>query len=126
MEFTFFDILWIHRTSADELIISANGVAQFGNKEKKRSKAGHLGEMTEVFSLLDEVLKDYRFTSEVTELSRHLKDQWTLYCFLYDEIMSYLPLDSERANERDLFSGKTRAYERWNILIEEFLTRAEL
>ena len=100
--------------------------AQESIMDWKRSKAGRLGEMTEIVSPLDEVLKDYRFTSEVMELSRRLKDQWTLYCFLYNEIMSFLPLDSERANERDLFSGKTRAYERWNFLIEEFLTRAEL
>ena len=41
----------------------------------KGSKAGHLGEMTKIFSHLDEVLKDNRFTSEVMELSRRLKDQ---------------------------------------------------
>jgi len=36
----------------------------------KRLKAGHLGEMTKIFSRLDEVLKDYRFKSEVMVLSR--------------------------------------------------------
>ena len=36
----------------------------------KRSKAGHLGEMTKIFRRLDKVLKDYRFKSEVMELSR--------------------------------------------------------
>ena len=47
----------------------------------KRSKAGHLGEMTKIFSRLDEVLKDYRFKSEVMELSRRLKDQWAAVLF---------------------------------------------
>ena len=47
----------------------------------KRSEAGHLGEMTKIFSCLDEVLKDYRFKSEVMDLSRRLKDQWARYCF---------------------------------------------
>ena len=82
--------------------------------------------MTKIFSRLDEVLKDYCFTSEVTELSPHLKDQWALYCFVYNEIMSHLPEDSERANERDCFNDQTQAYERYSFLIEQFLTRAEL
>ena len=91
----------------------------------KRSKAGHLGEMMKIFSRLDEVLKDYRFSSEVTELSR-LKDQWAWYCFVYNEIMSHLPEDIERATERDRFNDQTRVYERYSFLIEQFLTRAEL
>ena len=66
------------------------------------------------------MLKDYHFTSEVTELSRRLKDHWAPYCFVYNEIMSHLPEDSERTN------GQTRAYERYSFLIEHFLTRAEL
>lgn len=40
----------------------------------KRSKAGHLGEVTKIFGRLDKVLKDYCFTSEVMELSSRLKD----------------------------------------------------
>ena len=40
--------------------------------------------------------------------------------------MSHLPEDSERANERDRFNDQTRAYERYSLLIEQFLTRAEL
>ena len=39
--------------------------------------------MTKIFSRLDEVLKDYRFTSEVTDMSRRLKDQWARYCFVW-------------------------------------------
>ena len=92
----------------------------------KRAKAVHLGEMTKIFSRLDEVLKDDRFSSEVTELSRRLKDQWARYCFVYNEIISHLPEDCERANERDRFNDQTRAYERNSFLIEQFLTRAEL
>ena len=92
----------------------------------KRSKAGHLGEMTKTFSRLDEVLKDYRFTSEVTELSRRLKDHWAWHCFVYNEIMSHLPEDNERANVRDRFTDQTRAYEKYSFLIDQFLTRAEL
>ena len=42
----------------------------------KRSKAGHFSKMTKIFRHLDEVLKNYRFTSEVMELSCGLKDQW--------------------------------------------------
>ena len=40
--------------------------------------------------------------------------------------MSHLPEDSERVNERDRFNGQTRAFERYNFLIEQFLTCAEL
>jgi len=47
----------------------------------KRSKAGHLSEMTKIFRRLDEVLKDYRFKSEVMESIRRLKDQWARYFF---------------------------------------------
>ena len=65
----------------------------------KRSKAGHLGEMTKIFSHVDEVLKDYNFSREVTKLSHCLKDQWARYCFVYNEITSHLPEDTERANE---------------------------
>ena len=82
--------------------------------------------MTRIFSRLDEVLKDYRFTSEVTELSHQLKDQWVRYCFVYNEIMSHLLEDSERASERDRFNDQTPAYERYSFLIEQFLTQAEL
>ena len=84
------------------------------------------GEMTKIFRRSDEVLKDYCFTSEVTELSRRLKDQWARYCFVYNEIISHLPEDSERANERDRFNYQTRVHERYSFLIEQLLTRAEL
>ena len=82
--------------------------------------------MTKIFSRLDEVLKDYHFTSEVMELGHRLKDQWARYCLVYNEIMSHLSKGSERANERDRFNDQTRAYERYSFLIEQFLTRAEL
>ena len=82
--------------------------------------------MTRIFSRLDEVLKDYRFTSEVTDLSHQLKDQWARYCFVYNEIMSHFPEISERANERDRFNDQTPAFKRYSFLIEQFLIRAEL
>ena len=78
--------------------VCEQGVPQERITVWKRLKAGHFGEMTKIFSRLDEVLKDYHFTSKVTELSRCLKDQWVCYCFGYNEIMSHLPEDSERAN----------------------------
>ena len=106
--------------------VREQGVPQERITVWKRSKAGHLGEMTKIFGRLDEVLKDYRFTSEVTELGRRLKDQWARYCFVYNEIMSHLPEDSERANERDRFNGQTQGYERYSFLVEQFLTCAEL
>ena len=88
--------------------VREQGVPQERITVWKRSKAGHLGEMTKIFS-------------------RHrLKDQWARYCFVYNEIMSHLPEDSERANERDRFNDQTRAYKRYSFLIEQFLTRAEL
>ena len=46
--------------------------------------------------------------------------------FLHNEIMSHLSDDSERADERDRFNEKTREYERYCFLNEQFLTRAEL
>ena len=49
--------------------VREQGVPQERITVWKRSKAGHLVEITKIFSRLDEVLKDYRFTSEVTELS---------------------------------------------------------
>ena len=55
--------------------VQEQGVPQERITVWKRLKAGHLGEMTKIFSRLDEVLKDNRFTSEVMELSRRLKDQ---------------------------------------------------
>ena len=106
--------------------VREQGVPQERITVWKRSKAGHLGEMKKIFIPLDEVLKDYRFTSEVTELSRRLKDQWARYCFVYNEIMSHLPEDSERVNERDCFNDQTQVYERYSFLIEQFMTRAEL
>jgi len=60
------------------------------------------------------------------ELSHCLKDQWVWFCYLYNEVMSHLPEDSERADERDRFNDKTQAYERYSFLIEQFLTRAKL
>ena len=93
----------------------------------KKSNAGHLGDVIKIFGRLDVCSRIiYRFASEVTELSRRLKDQWALYCFVYNEIMSHLPEDSERANENDRFNSRMRAYERYSFLIEQFLTGAEL
>ena len=66
--------------------VREQGVPQERITVWQRSKAGHFGEMTKIFGRLDEVLKGYRFTSEVTELSRRLKDQWARYCFVYIEI----------------------------------------
>ena len=62
--------------------VREQGVPQERITVWKRSKAGHLGEMTKIFGRLDEVLKDYRFTSEVTELSRRLKGSMgaVLFC----------------------------------------------
>lgn len=54
------------------------------------------------------------------------QDQWAQYCFVCNEIMSDLPEDSERSNERDRFNGQTWVYERYSFLIEQFLTCAEL
>ena len=61
--------------SLAESDVREQGVPQERFTVWKRSKAGHLGEMTKIFSCLDEVLKDYHFTSKVTELSCCLKDQ---------------------------------------------------
>ena len=112
-------------------MVDSNDVREQGVPQKritvwKRSKAGHLGEMTKTFGRLDEVLKDYRFTSEVTELSRRLLDQRARYCFVYNKIISHLPGDSERANEIDRFNDQTRVYETYCFLIEQFLAPAEL
>ena len=59
--------------------VQEQGVPQERITVWKRLKAGHLGEMTKIFSRLDEVLKDNRFTSEVMELSRRLKGA-VLFC----------------------------------------------
>ena len=56
-------------------LVREQGVPQERIMVWKRSKTRHLDEITKIFNRLDEVLKDYRFTSEVTELSRRLKDQ---------------------------------------------------
>lgn len=78
--------------------VREQGVPQERITVWKRLKAGHLGEMTKIFGPLDEVLKDFRVTSEVTELSRRLQDQWARYCFVYNEIISHLPGESARSN----------------------------
>ena len=122
------------------MIVSANGASQFGRKwQCSRAKRGAGNDCglenvetwsprrdEKIFSRLDEVLKDHHFTSEVMELSHCLKDQWVWFCYLYNEVMSHLPEDSERADERDRFNDKTQAYERYSFLIEQFLTRAKL
>ena len=56
-------------------MVREQGVPQERIMVWKRSKTRHLDEITKIFNRLDEVLKDYRFTSEITELSRRLKDQ---------------------------------------------------
>ena len=52
------------------------------NQRSWERSTGHLEEITKILSRLDEALKDYRFKSEVMELSRSLKDQWARYCFV--------------------------------------------
>ena len=110
--------------------VREQGVPQERITVWKRSKAGHLGEMTKIFSRWDEVLKDYCFTSEVTELSCRLKDQWAQYCFVYNEIMSHLPEDvKERVKEiasmirrertKDIASWSSSSWPEQNLRVEE-------
>lgn len=49
--------------------VREQGVPQERITVWKRSKAGHLGDMTKIFGRLDEVLKDYRLTSNGAESS---------------------------------------------------------
>ena len=100
----FFKILQIRGNSRGKQIISAIRVAQFSlnqwcvetkfagrkNTVWERLKAEHLGETTKIFSHLDEVLRNYRFTSDVVELSCHLKDELSCYCFVFNKIEPFI------------------------------------
>ena len=45
----------------------------------KKSKAGHLGELTKIYRRLDEYLIDQKFANEVREDSHRLGHQWKRY-----------------------------------------------
>ena len=56
----------------------------------KKSKAGHLGELTKIYRRLDEYLTDHKFAIEVREDSHRLDNQWKRYSHGYYDLIQLL------------------------------------
>ena len=68
----------------------------------KKSKAGHLGELTKIYRRLDEYLTDHKFAIEVREDSHRLDNQWKRYSHVYYDLIQLLH-ESERIYDINLY-----------------------
>ena len=84
----------------------------------KRSKAGHLGQLTKIYRHLDEYLNDYKFVNEVRVNKERLTTQWCRYASVHQEICELLHVESEELSiEKDCHINATKDYELYMSLI---------
>ena len=73
----------------------------------KKSEAGHLGELTNIYRRLDEYLTDHKFAIEVCKDSHHLDNQWKRYSHVYYDLIQLLH-ESERMYEENRYDEQNR------------------
>ena len=71
----------------DDSVISERIVAL------KRSKAGHLSEITKIYRRLNEYFRDYKFLPDVRSEAHRLDIQWKQYAHVYYDLIQLLPDD---------------------------------
>ena len=96
---------------ADNLVVSERIVAL------KKSKAGHLGELTKIYRRLDEYLTDHKFVIGVREDLHRLDNQWKQYSHVYYDLIKLLH-GSERMYEENRYAEHNRSYHLYLELID--------
>ena len=90
----------------------------------KKSKAGHLGELTKIYRRLDEYLTDHKFAIEVREDSHRLDNQWKRYSHVYYDLIQLLH-ESERMYEENRHAEHNRNYHLYLELIDRYIASNE-
>ena len=83
----------------------------------KKSKAGHLGELTKIYRRLDEYLAYHKFAIAVREDSHRLDNQWKRYSHMYYDLIQLLH-ESERMYEENQYAEHNRNYHLYLELID--------
>ena len=84
----------------------------------KKSKAGHLGELTKIYRRLDEYLTDHKFAIEVGEDSHRLASH------VYYDLIQLLH-ESERMYEGNRYAEHNRKYHLYLELIDRYIASEE-
>ena len=75
----------------------------------RRSKAGHLSEITNIDRRLDEYFKDCNFLPEVGSETHRLDTQWKQYAHVYYDLIQLLPDESvEKKYEENRQAGHNK------------------
>ena len=90
----------------------------------KKSKAGHLGELTKIYRRLDEYLTDHKFAIEVREDSHRLDNQWKRYSHVYYDLIQLL-YESERMYEENPYVEHNRNYHLYLDLTDRYIASKE-
>ena len=90
----------------------------------KKSKAGHLGELTKIYRRLDEYLTDHKFAIEVREDSHRLNNQWKRYSHVYYDLIQLL-YESERMYEENPYAEHNRNYHLYLDLTDRYIASKE-
>ena len=90
----------------------------------KKSKAGHLGELTKIYRRLDEYLADHKFAIAVREDSHRLDNQWKRYSHMYYDLIQLLH-ESERMYEENRCAEHNRNYHLYLKLIDRYIASKE-
>ena len=92
----------------------------------KKSKAGHLGEITKIYQRLDRCFQDYQFAGEVRRLEHRLNNQWERYLCVYMELMKLIPDENEdKQGERERHNEHGERHRACVSSIHQFLFDAE-
>jgi hypothetical protein len=104
----------------DDSVISERIVAL------KRSKAGHLSEITKIYRRLDEYFKDYKFLPEVRSENYRLDTQWKQYAHVYYDLIQLLPDESvEKKHEEDRHAEYNKIYYGYIKSIDQYMIGSE-
>jgi len=93
------------RSVIDDSVISERIVAL------KRSKAGHLSEITKIYHRLNEYFKDYKFLHEVRSEDHRLDIQWKQYAYVYYDVIQLLPDEGlDKRHEENRHAERNKIY----------------
>ena len=88
----------------------------------KRSKAGHLSEITKIYRKLDGYLEDYKLSVEVEIEAHRLDTQWKRYSHVYYELIKLLADESaEKMHEEDRYARNSEIYYDYAKSIDQYM-----
>ena len=114
------------RSVIDDSVISERIVAL------KRSKAGHLSEITKIYRRLNEYFKDYKYSPEVRREAHRLDVKWKQYSHVYYDLIQLLPdegvekkhAENRHAEHNKIYYGYIKSIDQYMIGSEEEVTKA--